>query len=285
MAQSIRRSMGWMVSGLAFAALMVALAPATGLVQAQDSKKKETKAAADAKEDGKAGKEKESGKEKEDPEPEAKAGGPIRIETRTQTLVGKPEEVKITGDAVKFINEKLRAAWTENKVQPARFVNDYEFIRRASLDIIGRVAKTEEIRKYLNYPTASRRPQIIEDLLAHEEYPRHWASMWSNWLLSRSGVFGRGKYHNDLTVWLEDQFAQNVSYNKLVSQLVTAKGKNTENPAVNFILAHLGENTPRPSGPRRGSSRWCRSPRGSPGFSWACSSSAPSATTTHSTTP
>ena len=106
MAQSIRRSMGWMVSGLAFAALMVALAPATGVVRAQDSKKKETKAVADAKEDGKAVKEKEAGKENEDPEPEAKAGGPIRIETRTQTLVGKPEEVKITGDAVKFINEK-----------------------------------------------------------------------------------------------------------------------------------------------------------------------------------
>lgn len=249
MAQSIRRRLGWMVSGLALAAMVLAFSPGNGLVRAQDSKKKDAKPAAEAKEaaegkeDAKAGKEKD--KEKEDGEPEAKPGAPIRIETRTQTLVGKPEEVKITADAVKFINEKLRTAWTENKVQPARFVNDYEFIRRASLDIIGRVAKTEEIRKYMNYPSASRRPQIIEDLLAHEDYPRHWAGMWSNWLLSRSGVFGRGKYHNDLTVWLEDQFAQNVPYNKLATQLVTAKGKNTENPAVNFILAHLGENTPQ----------------------------------------
>ena len=152
MAQSIRRRMGWLFSGLALAALVLALNPSNGLVRAQDAKKKdakpaaESKDAAEGKEDAKAGKEKD--KEKEDSEPEAKPGAPIRIEVRTQTLVGKPEEVKITADAVKFINEKLRAAWTENKVQPSRFVNDYEFIRRASLDIIGRAAKTEEIRKY-----------------------------------------------------------------------------------------------------------------------------------------
>lgn len=247
MAQSILRRAGFLLSALALAAFVLALAPGGAPVRAQDAKKKETKAA--TKEDAKSGTEKEAAKgkekEKEEGEPEAKAGAPIRIPTRTQTLVGKPEEVKITGDAVRFINEKLRAAWTENKVQPSHFVNDYEFIRRASLDIIGRVARPEEIRKFMNYPSASRRPQIIEDLLAHEDYPRHWATMWSNWLLSRSGVFGRGKYHNDLTVWLEDQFAENAPYNKIVSQLVTARGKNTDNPAVNFILAHLGENTPQ----------------------------------------
>ena len=238
-----RRRIGWMAAAIALSGLMALMAPGFGLVRAQDAKKEAKDPAAEAK-DPKATKEKDKEKEEGDGDDKAKPGVAVRIATRHQTLVGKPDEVKITTDAVKFINEKLRAAWTENKVQPSRFVNDYEFIRRVSLDIIGRVAKTEEIRKYMNYPEASRRPQIIEDLLAHEEYPHHWAAMWSNWLLSRSGVFGRGKYHSDLNVWLEDQFAQNVTYNKLVSQLVTANGKNTDNPAVNFILAHLGENNP-----------------------------------------
>ncbi|MFN5328781.1 MAG: DUF1549 domain-containing protein, partial [Planctomycetota bacterium] len=196
-----RRRIGWMAAAIALSGLMALMAPGFGLVHAQDAKKEAKEPAAEAK-DPKAAKEKEEG----DGEDKAKPGVAVRIATRHQTLVGKPDEVKITTDAVKFINEKLRAAWTENKVQPSRFVNDYEFIRRVSLDIIGRVAKTEEIRKYMNYPEASRRPQIIEDLLAHEEYPHHWAAMWSNWLLSRSGVFGRGKYHSDLNVWLEDQF-------------------------------------------------------------------------------
>src|SRR5262249_52004964 len=45
--------------------------------------------------------------------------------------------------------------------------------------------------------------------------------------------------------WLEDQFAQNRPWDKVAADLITAKGKNSDNGAVNFILAHLGENTPQ----------------------------------------
>ncbi|MCY2937912.1 MAG: DUF1549 domain-containing protein [Planctomycetota bacterium] len=184
---------------------------------------------------------KKPAEKKEAPEKTAKSAPPVRIVPRQQTLVGKPDEVRITQGALKIINSKLQEAWRENKVQPSHYVDDHEFARRASLDIIGRIATSEELTKYLRYPAPSRRPQIIEDLLAHEDYPKHWGTMWANWLLGRSGVFGRGTYHDGLTVWLEDQFAQNRTYDKLASDLITAKGKNTENPQVNFILAHLGE--------------------------------------------
>ncbi len=178
-------------------------------------------------------------------DPKEKVGPAPKITSRNQTLVGKPEDVRIIQSGVKLINDNLHEAWKENRVQPAPFVDDFEFIRRASLDIIGRVATADEINKYLRHPALSRRPQIIEDLLAHEDYPKHWGVMWANWLLGRSGVFGRGTYHDGLTVWLEDQFAQNRTYDKLVTDLVTAKGKNTESPAVNFILAHMGEMVPQ----------------------------------------
>jgi len=72
--------------------------------------------------------------------------------------------------------------------------------------------------------------------------------MWSNWTLSRSGLFGRGLYRDKMKEWLQDQFAQNKPYNEIVEKLLTASGKNTDegNGAVNFILAHMGERTPQP---------------------------------------
>src|SRR5205823_1970130 len=42
---------------------------------------------------------------------------------------------------VNAINEMLAKSWKENKIVHAERCNDYEFIRRASLDIIGRIAK------------------------------------------------------------------------------------------------------------------------------------------------
>ena len=92
---------------------------------------------------------------------------------------------------VKVINTRLEEAWKANKVTPSRFVDDHEFLRRASLDIIGRIATAKELQEYLKDPPDRRRSQLIERLLASEDYARHWANLWSNWLLTRSGAFGR----------------------------------------------------------------------------------------------
>src|SRR5262249_28542804 len=80
------------------------------------------------------------------------------------------------------------------------------------------------------------------------------ANIWSNWLLSRSGTFGRGPYHEELATWLEDQFATNRPHHEIVRELLTAKGHTHDvkkddkiipgNPAVLFILAHVGEMVP-----------------------------------------
>jgi hypothetical protein len=152
---------------------------------------------------------------------------------------GDPTEV------VKLIDESLRSAWEENKLTPAARCDDYDFVRRASLDIIGRIATPAEVAAYMSEPPKERRHNLIERLLKSEEYARNWANIWANWLLTRSGAFGKGQYHEETQTWLEDQFAQNKPFHEIVKALITAEGKNTDNGAVNFILAHLGENTPR----------------------------------------
>jgi hypothetical protein len=191
-----------------------------------------------------------------DPKDESsKDAKPQKTETRSVSLPPMPhaphnqlapKAEPDVADAVKLINEKLAATWAANKVVPTRYVDDYEFIRRASLDVIGRIAKPAEIQQFLKDPRETRRALLIERLLASEDYPRHWATVWANWLLGRAGVFGRGKYHEDLTTWLEDQFAQNRPYHQIVRDLLTASGDNSKNGSVNFILAHVGEMVPPP---------------------------------------
>jgi hypothetical protein len=152
-------------------------------------------------------------------------------------------------ETVKLIDDALKAGWDESKITPAARCDDHEFIRRASLDIIGRIARPAEIEAYLKDPAKERRARLIDRLLASDEYPKNWANIWANWLLTRSGPFGRGQYHEELQTWLEDQFAQkdeDKPFHEIVRALLTAEGKNTENGAVNFILAHVGENTPPP---------------------------------------
>lgn len=172
---------------------------------------------------------------------EAPVKKPVWPEPPRNTIVSKSSDVQ---EMVKIINEKLEAGWKANGIVPSRYVDDYEYIRRASLDIVGRVASVEEVAQYMKDPPATRRSMLVDRLLSHPDYARHWSEMWTNWLLSRAGVFGRGLYHEQTAGWLKDQFAQNRPYDQMVKDLITATGKNSENGAVNFILAHVGERTP-----------------------------------------
>src|SRR5947209_11263273 len=52
-------------------------------------------------------------------------------------------------EQISLINDSLEKQWKENKITPSEPCSDYEFIRRASLDIIGRIATIEEITRYM----------------------------------------------------------------------------------------------------------------------------------------
>jgi hypothetical protein len=149
-------------------------------------------------------------------------------------------------EQVRYINELIDAQWKENKIIPSTRANDYEFIRRVSLDIIGRIAKPQEIDQFFRDPAQTRRALLIERLLASEEYPKNWANIWTVWLMSRGGALerGRGVYHEQMHLWLEEQFVRNRSYKEMVTDLLTATGKTNENGAVNYVLTWLGEPIP-----------------------------------------
>lgn len=144
---------------------------------------------------------------------------------------------------VHVINEQIEAQWRANKITPSHFATDYEFVRRATLDIIGRIAKPDEIARFLHDPPQTRRYRLVERLVNSDEFARNWAGIWTVWLMTRSA---KGTYHDEMEAWLEKQFAQkDVGFDRIVHDLLTATGKTDENGAVNFILANQGAELPR----------------------------------------
>lgn len=151
-------------------------------------------------------------------------------------------------EQVRLINEKLAEKWQANKLKPSDRCTDHEFIRRASLDIIGRIATPKEIHQFFKDPPEVRRAWLIERLLKSEDYTKNFANIWTVLLMTRSGATdpSQSVYHEQMHDWLEKRFAENTSWKEIVIQLVTAAGKTSkENGAVNYILANLGEPVPR----------------------------------------
>jgi hypothetical protein len=145
------------------------------------------------------------------------------------------------------INDSIRANWIANKVNPSERCTDYEFIRRASLDIIGRIATEKEIDQFTKQSAATRRSWLVEQLLKSPEYAENLANIWTTMLLTRSG--SKKDHQNEMRGWLKQQFdkADNegggADWSKIVTELLTATGQSdlTNERAVNFIAHHIGE--------------------------------------------
>jgi hypothetical protein len=154
----------------------------------------------------------------------------------------------------RVINEAIARAWKEDELVPPPRCDDFEFLRRATLDIIGRIATTEELDRYLKDPAETRRGLLVERLLAQPEYARHWSRRWASWLTQPESTIPPDMIppiedrQRELTRWLEGQFRQEkMSYRKVVKELLTATGRPEENGAVSFTLANViraGDNVP-----------------------------------------
>ncbi|APW64017.1 DUF1549 and DUF1553 domain-containing protein [Paludisphaera borealis] len=137
-----------------------------------------------------------------------------------------------------FLDPLLEAAWKEAGVKPGKPASDEEFLRRAYLDVLGRIPSVQEARAFLSTREADKRGKLVEYLLNHVDFPKNFATQWTTLLVGRSPQ-GRMVDRAALTAWLRKQFAADRPWNEVVYDLVTASGSNRENGAVNFTLAHL----------------------------------------------
>jgi hypothetical protein len=146
------------------------------------------------------------------------------------------------------IDLELAKSWKAHGLVPSRLATDEEFIRRVTLDILGRIATPEEIRRFQSDPALVRRTRLIERLLASGDYAKNWAVLWTNWLITRTGP---AAYHEALRKWLENELARtDSSHERMVRELLTAGGRSDRNGAVNYLLMNLGEPLGRPKGTR-----------------------------------
>ena len=119
----------------------------------------------------------------------------------------------------RFVYQRLQSIG----VLPSGQCSDAQFIRRASLDCIGRLPTIEEARAFHADKSERKRSLWIKKLLADKNYADHWAVKWGDLIRpnpSRVGV----KPVFLLDLWLRDVFRRNVPYDRMVKELLMAEG-------------------------------------------------------------
>src|SRR5579883_2946798 len=73
------------------------------------------------------------------------------------------------------IDDLVVARWKELGIQPADRSSDAVFLRRAYLDIIGTLPTAKEAATFLADSDPHKRGDLIDKLLAREEFGDYWA--------------------------------------------------------------------------------------------------------------
>lgn len=112
--------------------------------------------------------------------------------------------------------------------------DDATFLRRVSLDIIGRLPTPEETEAFLADHCTEKREKLVDSLLERPEFADHQAMKWID--LLRPNPYRVGiKAVINLDAWIRDQFRREVPYDKFVYDILTASGSTFDvSPATIF---------------------------------------------------
>ncbi len=133
------------------------------------------------------------------------------------------------------VDARVEAAWQKAGVSPVTPADDATWLRRVWLDVVGTIPPPEAAQRFLaNRPDspggaspADRRARVLDELLASPAWADHWTAYFDELWMGRGGReadVDRGAFRS----WLHDAFARNVPWNELVTQLLTATGRNSD---------------------------------------------------------
>jgi hypothetical protein len=108
------------------------------------------------------------------------------------------------------------------------------FLRRAFLDVIGRLPTPDEGRAFLASTSPAKREELIDSLLERPEYADFWANKWAD--LLRPNPYRVGiKPTMSFDAWIREAFRQNRPYDQFVRELLTAQGSTWRNGAATLF--------------------------------------------------
>ncbi|HLJ92960.1 MAG TPA: DUF1549 domain-containing protein [Gemmataceae bacterium] len=118
--------------------------------------------------------------------------------------------------------------------------DDEAFLRRVSLDLVGKLPNADAIDAFVADADPEKRAKQIEHLLRSEAFAVNWSRYWRDTLTYHtpaSGNYLRWKLFDE---WMVDQFRRNRPWGEIVRALVTATGINDECAPVNYLTALYG---------------------------------------------
>ena len=116
-------------------------------------------------------------------------------------------------------------------IAPSPVAGDAKFLRRATLQIAGRLPTVDEAEAFLASTDADRRSQLIRRLVHSADYADYFAQKWGDLLRNkRRGQSPRVPETMAFHRWIRNALARDMPWDEFATRILTATGPSLVNP-------------------------------------------------------
>lgn len=135
----------------------------------------------------------------------------------------QPLDAAVLKTASASIDKLVSAQLAKQNIKPLGRVSDEVFLRRAYLDLVGRIPTLDEAEAFLSQKTSDKREKLVKKLIGSEGYLSHQFTFWADLLRATTRLQDRypGQAYID---WIKQSLRDNKPYDKFVSEMLQAEG-------------------------------------------------------------
>jgi hypothetical protein len=141
-----------------------------------------------------------------------------------------PDSIAENNYIDKLVNAKLRKL----RITPSELCSDEQFLRRASIDLVGITPSHEQYYAFLADDPPDKRAALVDEMLGSEHFVNLWAMKFGELLkirtsnqVSHKALLG---FHN----WVRDRIAADMPLHEMLAEVIAAEGGTFDNPATNY---------------------------------------------------
>lgn len=135
------------------------------------------------------------------------------------------------------IDDHIGAQLKALDLEPTEVCDDHVFVRRATLDLIGRIPTTAEYERFQHDDPEHRRRNLVRRLLNHERFDHRWAVFFGDVMRIR----GNTREGRSLHQFVLRSLRENKPYDAMVTEMLTAVGRTKDAPAGGLILGEQAD--------------------------------------------
>jgi len=142
---------------------------------------------------------------------------------------------------IQKINNRLDSIYKENNITPLGRISDELYVRRAYLQIAGRIPTIEEYTEFIKSPDKTKRHKLVDKLVSSEDFVSHWYNYWADILRPTDRLTGVNYLVGEPYIeWIKQSIRDNKRYDLFVSEMLTSTGTIYENPATGYFWKDRG---------------------------------------------